>query len=388
MMYKVNRLNKFSLELKVESFGDRYKKLFIPGKKIVYIKNEFDNSTFRYRTYNVVQALSKQKDFIVTYFLSSELERVSNYVNNIDIVIFQRALWDINIENFIYIAKNNNIPIIYDVDDLFINPKYVPLYLNNLGVIENSSAYFDQFYFTSRHYCVALKCDGFIVTNGFLKKYIKKDFLKPVWVIPNFLNIEQEYYSKIIREKIKKIKSKFIIGYFSGSPSHQYDFALVVDDIYRLFEKYNNIFLKIVGFIEIPEKLRRFQGRITQIPLVPYEELQFEIGKVDLNIVPLQNNTFNNCKSELKFFEAGIVNVISCCSPTYIYKLIINNGKNGFLCKDGEWFSVIEKIYLNRNRLDDIKKKAYETSVNLYSVNNQTQIITKVYNDILGIKNE
>lgn len=385
-MHRINKVGNFSLELKVESFGDRFKKLFLSGKKIVYIKNEFDNSTFRYRTYNVVQALSKQKDYIVTYFLSSELEKVSTYIKNISVIIFQRAMWDIYIENFVYMAKNNSIPVIYDIDDLFVNPKYVPLYLNNLGRILDSSAYLDQFYFTSRYYCVACKCDGFITTNDFLKKYIKKDFLKPVWVIPNFLNMEQEYYSKIIREKSNEIKSKFIIGYFSGSPSHQFDFSLVVDDIFRLFETYNNIFLKIVGFIEIPIKLRRFQNRIIQVPLVSYEELQYEIGEVDLNIVPLQNNVFNNCKSELKFFEAGIVNVISCCSPTYIYKKIVNDGENGFLCKDGEWFSVIEKIYLNKNKLNNIKSKAYETSINLYSVKNQTQIITTVYNDILSLR--
>lgn len=385
-MYKIKRVGKFSIELKVESFGERFKKLFITGKKIVYIKNEFDNSTFRYRCYNIIQALSGQNDFIVTYFLSSELEKVANYINNIDIVIFQRAMWDIDIENFIYVAKNKNIPIIYDIDDLVINSKYVPLYLNNLGRISDSSFYFDQFHFASRYYCVAYKCDGFITTNEFLKKYIKKDFLKPVWVIPNFLNKEQEYYSKIIRDNCKKSNSKFIIGYFSGSPSHQCDFSIVVDDLVRLFEKYNNIFLKIVGYIEIPEKLMKFKNKIIQTPFVSYEELQYEIGEVDLNIIPLQNNIFNDCKSELKFFEAGIVNVISCCSPTYIYKQIIDDGKNGFLCKEGEWFSVIERIFLDKDNLDNIKNKAYETSINMYGVKNQTKTITTVYKDILNKK--
>lgn len=384
-MNKIQRVGKFSIELKVESFKDRLKKLFLLGKKIVYIKNEFDNSTFRYRSYNIVEALTDQKDYIVTYFLSSELEKISNYIDNIDVVIFQRALWDINIENFIYIIKNKNIPVIYDIDDLVINPKYVPLFLNNLGKISDESYYFDQFYLASRYYCVAAMCDGFITTNEFLKKYIIKDFVKPVWVIPNFLNEEQEYFSKIIRECSIFNKSKFVIGYFSGSPSHQEDFSLIVDDIFRLFKKYKNIYLKIVGFIELPEKLKIFQNRIVQKPLVSYEELQYEIGEVDLNIVPLQDNVFNNCKSELKFFEAGIVNVISCCSPTYIYKLIIDNGKNGFLCKDGEWFSVIDKIYLNKDKLNDVKNKAYETSVNLYSVKNQTKIITTVYKEILKI---
>ena len=43
---------------------------------------------------------------------------------------------------------------------------------------------------------------------------------------------------------------------------------------------------------------------------VPYQELQYKIGSVDLNVIPLQKHEFNNCKSELKYFEASIVDKV------------------------------------------------------------------------------
>lgn len=384
-MYRIVKEGKFNIELETPSFPDRFKRLFLKGVKVVYVKNEFDNSTFRYRCYNVVQALENDTDYIVTYFLPSELEKVSEHLGSIDIIILQRTLWDVDIENFTYLARENNIPIYFDVDDLIYHPRYIPLYLNNLGIlVQNRNSYIDYFYYASSYYVMATQCDGYIVTNHYLKDIVKEDFKKPVEIIPNFLNSEQEKHSKLITKTRKRVDEKFIIGYFSGSPSHKYDLDIVVDSIALLMERYEDIYFKIVGFIEIPAKLKRFGSRIIQVPFVSYEELQYEIGEVDLNIIPLQQNKFNNCKSELKYFEAGIVKVPSCCSPTYIYKKIISNCENGFLCRDGEWFSIIEKVYLGKYNLKEITDKAYEFSKSQYGVKNQKDLIKKVYSKILN----
>ena len=214
-MYKIRREGEFPLQLKMEDFETRFQKLFLEGKKVVYIKNEFDNSTFRYRAYNIIQALEGNEDYIVTCFLPTELEKVFEHIDKIGLVILQRAMWDLNIDNFIFLSKQKSIPVIYDIDDLIYNPKYVPLYLNNLGVISETPKTFDvHFNFASKYYALASKCQGFIVTNDFLGRVVQEDFSKPVWVIPNFLNEEQEYHSKKIRESRIEDKSKFIIGYF------------------------------------------------------------------------------------------------------------------------------------------------------------------------------
>lgn len=384
-MYNIDRPKDFNMELNVDSFEVRLQKLLKRGKKVVYIKNQFDNSTFRYRCFNVVQAMSKQEKYVITYFLSSEIPSILKYLQEVDILIMQRAMWDLNIENIIYSAKNLGIPVAYDVDDLIINPKYVPLYLNNLGIINNLDISFDvHFNFASKYYAVATKCDVFITTNNFLGDILKRDFQKDVYIIPNFLNREQEHHSEIIRKNKTKSSGSFMLGYFSGSPSHKEDFNLITSDIRNFLKKYKDSLLKIVGHIDIPEALREFEDRIIQVPFVSYEELQYEIGVVDVNLVPLQQNLFNNCKSELKYFEAGIVNVVSCCSPTYVFKKIVKDGENGFLCREGEWFAKLDYIHQNRDKISKIIKNACKTSSDMYSVDSQTEKITRVYDSILG----
>lgn len=383
-MYNIDRPKDFNMELNVDSFEVRLQKLLKRGKKVVYIKNQFDNSTFRYRCFNVVQAMSKQEKYVITYFLSSEIPSILKYLQEVDILIMQRALWDLNIENMIFSSKNLGIPVLYDVDDLIINPKYVPLYLNNLGIIRNPDISFDvHFNFASKYYAVATKCDAFITTNMFLAEILKEDFQKEVHIIPNFLNKEQENHSEIIRRKKTKNSDPFMLGYFSGSPSHKEDFNMISTELKVLLEKHKDFLLKIVGHIELPTELKEFESRIIRVPFVSYEELQYEIGEVDVNLVPLQQNLFNNCKSELKYFEASIVNVVSCCSPTFVYKEIVKDKENGYLCRDGEWYTKLDYIYRSQKKSLRVIENAFKTSLDLYGVRNQSEKITGVYDSIL-----
>jgi glycosyltransferase involved in cell wall biosynthesis len=77
--------------------------------------------------------------------------------------------------------------------------------------------------------------------------------------------------------------------------------------------------------------------------------LQAAISQVDVNIVPLQENLFTDSKSELKFFEAGIVRTVTLASPTDIFRRVIENGINGFLSPADSWFDLLEAV----NRMDE-----------------------------------
>ena len=90
-MYKIECQKKFSFEMDTMPFEERCPRLFTKGKKkVAYFKNEFDNSTFRYRCINFCQAMEDSDEFVVTYFLCKEIPRILEYIDNIDIVILQR----------------------------------------------------------------------------------------------------------------------------------------------------------------------------------------------------------------------------------------------------------------------------------------------------------
>ena len=68
-----------------------------------------------------------------------------------------------------------------------------------------------------------------------------------------------------------------------------------------------------MGFLDVGSALRGFGDRIDILPLADFLTLQTLIGSTGLNIVPLQTNIFTNCKSELKYFEAAIVENSDAC---------------------------------------------------------------------------
>ena len=311
---------------------------------------------------------------------------IYNILEKIDLVILQRAKWSFELERFIRILKKKNIKIIYDMDDLIYHTKYVPKYLNSIGDYREFSI--DAFFALAKRYeLIASISDGFIVTTKSLSEHIQKDFQKPVWILPNFLNLEQEEESKkiVLEKENTSSDEKFMIGYFIGSNSHQRDLEIVESAIIRLMNEYDNIYLKIVGFMTLSENLKQFKkkGRIIFDKFVPYQELQYKIGEVDVNIIPLQIHEFNACKSELKYFESSIVDTISIAVDNEVYRNIIEDGKDGFLCKEMDWYEKLKYVYLHPEEMVKVREEAKKKCYERYGNANMKEKITTIYDEII-----
>lgn len=386
-MYNVKCKEKYNNELFLGDFYKRYNKIKFSNKKnVVYIKDYFDNSTFRYRAYNVIESMDLSEKYCVTCFLVDELNGIYNLVDEIDIFIMQRAKWSFELSNFITYLKMNNKIVIYDMDDMIYSSKYVPEYLNSIGSYDNISI--DSFFALAKRYeLIIQECSGAITTTTNLKKKIEEDLNIPVWQLNNYLNKEQISISNKIVDKKNKYKddSKFVIGYFSGSNSHKRDLETMEQALCKLIEKYDDIYLNIVGYMNLSDNLRKLkkQGKLIFSKFVTYEELQYLIGNVDLNVIPLQKHRFNECKSELKYFESGIVNTLSLATDNSVYSDIITDGVDGFLTDELSWFDKLEYIYLNKNKLDEVIEKANKKCHELYDYDKQTNKIEKIYDDII-----
>jgi len=61
------------------------------------------------------------------------------------------------------------------------------------------------------------------------------------------------------------------------------------------------------------------------------EEFGYQYNEIDVSVVPLLDNRFNNCKSELKLIEAGVKCKAVIVSNVKPYDLLAND-KNSFMC--------------------------------------------------------
>lgn len=390
-MYKLDPADYITAEPWNLGVEQRIKNLFeakkMGLKTAVYLYEGADTSTFRYRVYNVCQSLKLSLNWKGIYFFKPELKIVTKYVSMIDLVILGRFRWSPDLAEVIDILRRKKIKIAFDVDDCVYDIKYIPLIMNTLSVNPNDSTRCDYWFsYVGRVGMSAKMCDSLITTNAYLAENMKKDLQKECYIIPNYFNRWQEEVSKNYCSQKKRIQDKqFCIGYFSGTPSHINDFLTVAPEIRDLLYDYDDIFFKLVGFMEMPDFLMDFQkkGKIIRKPLMNYLDLQKEIAEVNVNIVPLVNNHFSNCKSELKFFEAGIVDVITCAAPSFVFKNVIKQDVNGYLCERGQWYDSILNIYkTNKIKRNMVEHAAEDISYENYAFNKQVSIIENVFDSI------
>lgn len=370
-------------------FWERLKRLDENSSKksVVYIYEQADTSTFRYRVYNMCQALGYSNSWVGTYFFLDELNLLKSHLKKVDVLVFSRTRWSVEINDFFGFIKKKNIPILFDIDDLVFKIDRLPLVINTLNVdFSHPDSYSYWFSYASRLWLMGNMCDGFVGTNAYLCERLSDTFNKKSFVVNNFLNEEQIAISEEIHKRKANVKrKKFVIGYFSGTPSHINDFKIIASEISDLLKKYPDMILEVVGFMEFPDFLYPYvkNKQIRHSPLVDFLTLQEKIAEADVNVIPLVNNEFTNCKSELKFFEASIVDTVTCATPTYVYEKNIQEGVTGFLCKEGEWFRAIEKIYKKEINLKDIIVKAREYCINEYSPKNQLKNIENMLETVI-----
>jgi glycosyltransferase involved in cell wall biosynthesis len=334
-------------------FDERMTMLLRGSPRAAYFYSVPDTSTFRYRAYNIAQTLAasdSRRGPSAAWFADADLDRIGRVLDACDVLVLCRnSLYTDRIARIAAQARARNRRILFDVDDLVFNPAYIHLLMNTLGVNMRDQAVWDYWFaYVGRVGATFALCDAALVTNDYLADHARAWSGKPARVLPNYLNREQQEVSDCIW-KAKEVSAwtrdgRICLGYFSGSPSHSQDFALISHTLARLMDENASICLRIVGFLDVPPELQRHRARIEYLPLQDFINLQREIGAVEINLVPLQDNPFTNCKSELKWFEAAVAGALTIASPTLSYRGIIDHGRNGWLARAHTWEAVLRDV--------------------------------------------
>lgn len=318
-----------------------------------------ENAQFRYRVKNVAEVVSEDGRWDVEWHLGSEIKKLKPEKYSLVVILRQTAKDNVALD-FIQKAQASGVKVLFDLDDLIFDYKDLLLLMKSTN--SRNIFYWVGYFWGIRR--IAKKVDGFLCTNEFLGEKLKQSFKKPYRVVPNSLNRKQlEISEKIITRKKGAKRKDFVVGYFSGSPTHVRDFRMVEPELIKFLKAYDNVRLRVVGHMEFSSAMRKWveAGRVEFLELVDYLKLQRLMAEVDVNIAPLVINDFTNCKSELKFFEAAVVETTTIASPTYAFEKAITDGKNGFLAQPGEWYDKLEYLYQHpeENRKIALAAKEY-----------------------------
>lgn len=301
------------------------------------------------------------------YYTNTIQDFDTNVLKTFDFVLFSREIEHYGVfDNIKYIAtqiKSLGVKVIVDIDDYWhlsanhvLKPQYQQFKISEM-IIES------------------IKHADIVHTTT---KYLADKICPYNNNVHIFANaIYPEIYPQFTPQEI--LSPNYRIGWIGGA-CHYEDIILMQDGINLLHHDTNlNGKYKLIlgGYNEASEEYKKFERVFTcfgkqkesydRINATDVYRYAYGYNMLDAVLIPLNDNTFNNCKSELKLIEAGFMNKAAIVSNVKPYSDLIVHGENALVVNNRrDWYKHMRTL-IN------------EPTYGRYLADNLTELITKNY---------
>lgn len=261
-----------------------------------------------------------------------------------DVLVLYRLSMSDPLELLVREARKTGKPVIFDTDDLVFEPELTVWHRAVRDLTPSDQAQHLQ---GVRGYLKTLTAaDAVMVATPLLAELAQKRG-KPAFVHRNALGDEMEaLVAELLTTSQHEEKEKIIIGYGSGTKTHDVDFQEAATALEQVLDLFPRVELWLAGPLTVPVPLGRFGSRLRTFPLSDWQTWFRLLAKMDVALAPLEmNNVFCEAKSEIKFVEAGALGVPVVASRVGSYRDAIKNGVTGFLAsKEEEWVTALRSL--------------------------------------------
>jgi glycosyltransferase involved in cell wall biosynthesis len=304
--FKIMYENKTKIAIIIQSVGGvSYHRLIVPLAKMA-------------RDYGieVTCLMNKEDDFL------DKLDGITHVIYNRNISALLKP------EETILKIKAKGIKVICDIDDYWILSKNHPM----------------------KYYYSKSKMDKCVVAN------IK--YADQIWTTNKYLAEKIAPYNanvEIVKNAIDPMEKQFAYEslsidfdtfFYSGGSTH-------IQDLKLLGNAFDNeeLYVKVP---KVPKNLSPISQQLSNVA-----EYAKDYEDCGICIIPLKENVFNSCKSELKMIEAGHFAKPVIVSAVRPYTLLATN-KNSIKVYDNRWEDAIKKIKGNHNMQVELGLKLKE----------------------------
>jgi glycosyltransferase involved in cell wall biosynthesis len=110
---------------------------------------------------------------------------------------------------------------------------------------------------------------------------------------------------------------------------------------------------------------------IKKVDILPLDDFRRLLSSLPnpIGIIPLDNSTFSNCKSAVKFFDYALLGIPSICSDVPPYSDVVENRRTGLLTSNtqDDWSRCIGELATNAELRNEISTQARETVLRKHS---------------------
>jgi len=214
---------------------------------------------------------------------------------------------------------------------------------------------------------ICKEVDFITTTNDYLRNVIAhktKEPLSKIVVMPNRVNLD--LYSHV--SPFKDTMDIKLLHF--GSSSHFKDLQSEAFNkgLDKILTEYPNVSLMTVGAL-IPKYKKRWGARYSHgfgdVDIYKWVTERFPIfmDQIDILVTPLTENTYNKCKSFIKFIEGSTAKKPGVWQRVRQYEKVVVEGENGYLAKTpNEWYQSLKRLIDNKKLRKSMGEEAYKTT--------------------------
>jgi glycosyltransferase involved in cell wall biosynthesis len=334
---------------------------------VIYSVGCWPGESKRYRVFNMAEGLRAAGYSVHVLSYSRIADIIRNRWVARALVLF-RAEYDplVGISDVLAYARASGIRVVFDIDDLLFDKTLAGCIdgLQQMGRFER------RWFIASlaRYRRLMLSCDSVTVTTAPLAHAVEAAG-RPAVIVPNGLNATQLRLAENIAARQPPADGTVRIGYFSGSRTHQRDFANCEPALLELMAGNPLLRLRLVGYLDLGSAWRGYGDRVERLSFRSPADLLRSVAETDINLAPLEiGNPFCEAKSELKFFEAALVGVPTIASATEPFVAAIEDGVSGFLARGyDDWRRALETLVVSPERRQVVGRAARERALLRYA---------------------
>jgi len=285
-----------------------------------------------------------------------------------DLIVLYRLPMTAALRLLIDQSRSRGAPVIFDTDDLVFEPHMTGWHRG----VERLSPTEQELYADGvQRYLAALEASDYVtVATPFLAGLVQRRG-KPVFVHRNALGREMSALADALyaQRGDRSPSDRVVIGYGSGTPTHDYDFAEAAPALAEILARHPAVELWLAGPLELPPLLNAFAQRIRRHPLMDWQGWFRLAARFDINLAPLEaGNLFCRAKSEIKFVEAGALGIPTVASPADAFVDAIRPGENGLLASGPQaWYDALQELVQDRARRIALGEEARRSVLERYS---------------------
>jgi glycosyltransferase involved in cell wall biosynthesis/SAM-dependent methyltransferase len=358
------------------------------GARVYLVSGEPHTPGHQYRVVRLAEAIDRVGGHATVLDVAEAAgPRIGDLVDA-DIVILWRATWSEDVKQVVRRAWQAGARVVFDVDDLMVDPDMATLDtidgIRTQGLTEDAVR--DMYALVRR---TAEAADACICTTSELAAPLRR-IGKVTHVVPNGFDDATFVRSRLaVRVRASgPDDGRCRIGYAAGSRTHQRDFAVLAEPLAEVMRAHPHTRLVVFRSAFDLDEFPMFDDLRSQVEwrdIVPLAELPTELARLDVNLAPLEvGNPFCEAKSDLKYFEAALVDVPTVASPTGPFRRSIVDGVTGFLA-DGpdEWRSALDKLVVDPDLRRSVGRGARDAVIYTHGPERRAQRIKAVLDQVL-----